>query len=67
MEKMKIAVIGCGRIANSAHIPNYMKLDDVEIKYFCDLIIEKAQACVDKYGCGTAITDYKEILAGKKI
>ncbi|MBE6560207.1 MAG: Gfo/Idh/MocA family oxidoreductase [Ruminococcaceae bacterium] len=67
MEKMKIAVIGCGRIANSAHIPNYMKLDDVEIKYFCDLIIEKAQACVDKYGCGTAVVDYKEVLADPEI
>ena len=67
MEKMKIAVIGCGRIANAAHIPNYMKLDDVEIKYFCDILIEKAQACVDKYGCGIAVADYKEVLADPEI
>ena len=25
MEKVKIAVIGCGTIANNAHIPAYMK------------------------------------------
>lgn len=25
MEKMKVAVIGCGTIANSQHIPAYMK------------------------------------------
>ena len=36
---MKVAIIGCGTIANSAHIPAYMKNPEVEIKYFCDIII----------------------------
>ena len=58
MEKMKIGIIGCGRIARAAHIPSYLKCEDVEIKYFCDIIPEKAQKCVEKYGCGIAITDY---------
>ncbi len=58
MEKIKVAVIGCGTIANAAHIPSYMKNDTCEIKYFCDIIPERAQAAVEKYGCGTAITDY---------
>ena len=31
MSKMKIAIIGCGTIANSAHIPAYMKNKKVEI------------------------------------
>ena len=35
---MKVAVIGCGNIANSAHIPAYMKNSDVEIAYFCDIL-----------------------------
>lgn len=67
MSKMKVAVIGCGTIANAAHIPAYMKNEDVEIKYFCDLIIEKAQACVDKYGCGTAVVDYHDFLNDPEI
>ncbi len=56
--KVKIAVIGCGTIANSAHIPSYMNNQDVEIKYFCDIIPERAMSAVEKYGCGIAITDY---------
>ncbi len=64
---MKVAVIGCGSIANAAHIPSYMNNKDAEIKYFCDLIIEKAEACVEKYGCGIAITDYKVALADEEI
>ena len=62
MSKLKVAVIGCGTIANSAHIPAYMKNPDVEIKYFCDIIPERADAAVEKYGCGTAVYDYHEIL-----
>ena len=64
---MKIAVIGCGSIANAAHIPNYMKNDKVEIKYFCDIIPERAQAAVEKYGCGIAITDYHDILKDDEV
>lgn len=67
MEKIKVAVIGCGTIANGAHIPNYMALDEAEIKYFCDIIPERAQAAVEKYGCGTAVTDYCEILGDRDV
>ncbi len=62
MAKLRVAVIGCGAIANSAHIPNYMKNENVEIKYFCDIIPERADNAVEKYGCGKAVYDYKEIL-----
>lgn len=67
MEKMKIAVIGCGGIANAAHIPAYMKNEGVEIAYFCDIIPERAEAAVEKYGCGKAVTDYHEVLADPEV
>lgn len=62
MKKVKVAVIGCGTIANSAHIPAYLKNDNVEIRYFCDIIPEKARMCVEKYGCGEAVTNYHDFL-----
>ena len=64
---MKIAVIGCGNIANSAHIPSYIKNKEADIKYFCDIIASRAQAAVEKYGCGTAITDYKAALSDSEV
>ena len=64
---MKVAVIGCGTIAHSAHIPAYMKNEKVEIKYFCDSKPERAAAAVEKYGCGTAITDYRDILGDEEV
>ena len=38
-----IGVIGCGRIASSAHFPALTQIEGVRIKYACDLILEKAQ------------------------
>ena len=67
MSKMKIAIIGCGSIANNAHIPAYMANENVEIKYFCDVIKEKADAAVEKYGCGTAVVDYHDFLNDPEI
>lgn len=59
---MKVGVIGCGTIANSAHIPSYMNNGSAEIKYFCDIIVERAEKAVEQYGCGTAVRDYNEVL-----
>ena len=64
---MKVAVIGCGQIATSEHIPAYMANDTVEIKYFCDIIPERALAAVEKNGCGIAVTDYNEVLKDPEV
>ena len=64
---MKVAVIGCGTIANSAHIPAYLKNPIAEIKYFCDIIPERARQAVEKYGCGIAVTSHREILADPEV
>ena len=37
-----VAIIGCGRIAQNAHLPALSEMPDVRIKYGCDIIIEKA-------------------------
>ena len=64
---MKVAVIGCGTIANAAHIPSYLKNKDARIKYFCDIIPERAQKAVEEYGCGSAVSDYHDILKDPEV
>jgi predicted dehydrogenase len=44
-----------------------MKNPVAEIKYFCDIIPERAQKAVDEYKVGTAVTDYKEVLADPEV
>lgn len=67
MAKIKVAIIGCGTIATNAHIPSYLNNPDVEIKYFCDIIPERAEAKVKKHGIGTAVVDYHDILNDEEV
>ena len=63
-----VAVIGCGRISDLAHFPALMKLDNVRIKYACDLIEEKAYAAKEKFPkIENVITDYKVALNDKEV
>ncbi|MDO5587169.1 MAG: Gfo/Idh/MocA family oxidoreductase [Clostridia bacterium] len=66
--KKTIAVIGCGRIANMAHFPALAKMDNVRVKYACDIIKEKAEKIKAEYTfVENVITDYKEALADSEV
>ena len=64
---MQVAIIGCGSIASAEHIPAYLKNPETEIRYFCDIIPERAQAAVEKNRCGQAIADYRVALADPEV
>ncbi len=66
--KTTIAIIGCGRIAQNAHLPALTKMEDVRIKYVCDVLIEKANAVLEKYeNVEQAIADYKIALSDPEV
>ena len=68
MKQTVVAVIGCGRIANGSHFPALQVLENVRIKYACDLIIEKAEAAKEKFPkIEETITDYKVALADPEV
>lgn len=68
MKKTVIAVVGCGRIADSAHFPAFSKIENVRVKYAFDLIPEKAAAMKEKYPIIENIgTDYKVALADPEV
>jgi predicted dehydrogenase len=62
MDRIKVAVIGCGTIANSAHLPSYSRNPKAEIAWVCDIIGERAQNAMDAYGAGKMTLDYHDIL-----
>ncbi len=63
MKKTVLAVVGCGRIARNAHFPAFSKMDNVRIKYACDLIIEKAEKMKEDFPViEETIVDYKVAL-----
>lgn len=66
--KKTIAVIGCGRIANAAHFPALAQMDNVRVKYACDIIKEKAEKTKEDFPfVENVITDYKEALADDEV
>lgn len=68
MKKTVIAVIGCGRIANNAHFPAFEKMENIRVKYACDIIKEKAEAMKEKFAfIEEVITDYKVALADAEV
>ncbi len=59
------AVIGCGFIANTKHLPALEKLKHrIELTAFCDLEEERARTAASRYGTKDAsvYTDYREVL-----
>lgn len=55
MAKYKIGIIGCGKIAEVRHVPEYAANPKCELAAFFDVDISRAQAMADQYG-GTAGT-----------
>lgn len=49
MEKVRVAIIGAGWIAQVAHIPVWKKLENVELVAVCDTVKTRAKAVAEKY------------------
>lgn len=63
---MKVGIIGCGKIAQVRHIPEYNENENVEIAGFFDFVYDRAKALADEFG-GAAYTSVEELLADENI
>lgn len=61
--KVRIGLIGAGNICQNAHIPSYLKQDDVELVAVCDLKEERAKEVKEKYNMKYYFTDFNEMVA----
>lgn len=66
MSKLKVAVIGCGSIAQNRHLVEYQNNLHVEIVAVCDIVKARAKDTAKKYGA-TAYTSYEELLDSEQI
>jgi predicted dehydrogenase len=68
-KKVRVAIVGCGGIANGKHMPSLKRLDHVELAAFCDIELERAQKAASEYGGAKAkvYEDYKELLQDETI
>lgn len=66
MEKVKIAVVGCGAIAEGLHMPGIKSIEEMgkcEIVAVCDVFEERAKYIRDKFAVPTYYTDLGKMLA----
>lgn len=63
MEKVNVAMIGAGSLANSVHYPSLAEFDDVEIAAVCDLNEDRLKNTAGKYQIEKTYTDYKKMLS----
>lgn len=63
-----IAVIGCGRIAKNAHLPNLSQQENVRVKYACDILTDKAKALQEAFPIiENVIADYRVALNDSEV
>ena len=63
MKRVNIGVIGCGGIAQGAHMPGYSKLPKAKMVACCDVDAKKAKEAAEKFDIGKVFTDYEELIA----
>ncbi len=63
---MKIGIIGCGKIAQQRHIPEYLENEHAKLVGYYDLNLARAEALAEEFG-GGAYATYQELLANKEI
>ncbi len=62
MEKVNIALIGAGGMANSVHYPSLRECEDVNLVGLCDVVPSKLRATAERFEISETFSDYKEML-----
>ncbi|MEM1722146.1 MAG: DUF362 domain-containing protein [Candidatus Jordarchaeales archaeon] len=65
--KVRVGVIGCGKIAEYLHLPGYASLNNVEIVAVADLNEERLEYVRQKFGVVDTHTDYLQLLEDPRI
>ena len=63
---LKIGIIGCGKIAQVRHIPEYLANPETEIAGYFDFKLERAKELAEKFG-GKAYATPEELFCDKTI
>jgi predicted dehydrogenase len=61
--KVRVAMIGAGRMANQVHYPSLASFADVEIAAICDLDQERLSTTADRYKVERRYLDHHRMIA----
>ena len=66
MKKLKVGIIGCGRISPFHGMPAKAQ-ENVNLVACCDLKLERAKEKAKLFGCKKTYTDYEEMITKEKL
>ncbi len=61
-DKVRVAMVGAGVMANNVHYPSLASFPDVEFAGICDLRQDRLSATADKYGIEKRYMDYQKMI-----
>ena len=69
LKRVNIGVIGCGFIAEKAHVPNALSLPESKLAGFADANVDRLEFIRNKFGIGKdyCYTDYTQMLDRKDV
>ncbi|MBE9513730.1 MAG: Gfo/Idh/MocA family oxidoreductase [Chloroflexi bacterium] len=62
MNKLKLAIVGCGAITQGIHLPVTALSNQVEVTVLVDKFLPRAHELADKYGVPVVADEYREII-----
>jgi virulence factor len=62
LDRVRVAMIGAGNMANHVHYPSLASFDDVEIAAICDIDADRLHATATKYGVERRYADYRKMV-----
>ena len=62
MDKIRVALIGAGKMARTVHYPSLAGFDDVEIVGLCDLLEEPLHQVAEELDIARTYADYRKML-----
>ncbi|MCM8761922.1 MAG: Gfo/Idh/MocA family oxidoreductase, partial [Candidatus Omnitrophica bacterium] len=61
-EQIKVCFIGCGKMANEVHLPNFTSYDDVKVVALCDINQEALEQTGKRYNIDLLFNDYRKMI-----
>ncbi len=65
-EQVRVGIIGCG-VISATHIESYQQIEDVEVRWVCDLKEDRTEKRAEQYDIPNTTTDYREVLADDQV
>jgi predicted dehydrogenase len=66
-EKLRCAVVGCGNIAKTSHLPILNKIKEIKIVALCDQQLEVAEAMARAFKIPNVYTDFSSMLKQERL